>query len=83
MPVQGILADVLSLISGVPHGSGLDPLGLSMHRRPLRIITEIYGDNYQLYINETQLYISVKPYNTLHFYFSILLTLFRYAKCHI
>ena len=66
MSVRGILSDVQFLLSGVPHGSILDSLILTMYTHPLGISVRRYGVKYNLYSDDTQLYISVDPENELN-----------------
>jgi len=55
------------LLSGVPQGSVLGPLAITMFTRPLGIIAQRYGVKYQLYPDDTQLYISLDPDNKQNF----------------
>ena len=78
--VHGILSNVQFLLSGVPQGSFLGPLVLTMYTRPLGIIAQRYGVNYHLYADDTQLYISLDPDNELNFSSSLKKTLYcRYS----
>ena len=57
--VHGILSDSQFLLSGVPQCSVVSPLVFTMYTCPLGIIKQCYGIKYDLYADDTQLYISL------------------------
>ena len=64
--VHGILSDIQFLLSGVPQSSYISPLVFTMCTRPLGIIAQRYRVKYDLYADDTQLYISLDPDNELN-----------------
>ena len=80
--VHGILSDVQFLLSGILQGSVIGPRVFTMYARPLGIILRQYGVKYQLYADDTFLYISLDSDNELNFSSSLnnlVLLIFSYG----
>jgi hypothetical protein len=65
--VHGILSDIQFLLSDIPQRSVLGLLVFTMYTHPLVIITQRYGVKYNLFADDTQLYISLDPDKELNF----------------
>ena len=58
--MDDVLSDVANIICGVPQGSVLEPLKFCLYLLPMNAILKYHKIGYQVYADDTQLYISFK-----------------------
>ena len=61
LDMDGALLDAKSLSQGVPQGLVLGPIAFTLYTTPLGVICRAHDIYFQLYADDQQVYLSLKP----------------------